>query len=342
MSGGARQRGGGSVTLRLIEGSGPEREEAPGQLPAVRGGSDLAALLDAGHRALAEATDTIERARVRKHARAVEAAARILGRTDILVEASILIQTAERTIAETNPAESAGRPKKIGAPGARIYDVDLTRSTIGKIRRAHALVDNTHFARLVALSRGAREPLTRKLVAKAGRAARPKVVHYTGETEWTTPPHIIESARRVMGEIDLDPASNPASQEVVKATKYFTSADDGLKRTWRGRVWLNPPYSVGVLTDFVDLLLVYLAHGGVDEALLLVNNATDAAWFHACLGAASALCLLRGRLRFLRPDGKPAGSPIQGQVVFYFGEGVRRFGAEFSQHGRIVVPVTAW
>ena len=69
------------------------------------------------------------------------------------------------------------------------------------------------------------------------------VEHYTGNQEWYTPSEYVEAARRVMGEIDLDPASSELAQETVRASSYYTKDDDGLVSEWSGRVWLNPPYS---------------------------------------------------------------------------------------------------
>ena len=58
----------------------------------------------------------------------------------------------------------------------------------------------------------------------------PHVSHNSGESEWYTPPPIIESARSVMGGIDLDPASSEKAQETVRAEGFFTAEDDGLTR----------------------------------------------------------------------------------------------------------------
>jgi hypothetical protein len=73
----------------------------------------------------------------------------------------------------------------------------------------------------------------------------------TGEYEWYTPPKYIELARAVLGEIDLDPASSEKAQEAVRAKRYFTAADQGLRHEWRGRVWLNPPYAQPLIGQFV-------------------------------------------------------------------------------------------
>jgi len=61
----------------------------------------------------------------------------------------------------------------------------------------------------------------------------------SGEVEYYTPVEIIEAARRVMGGIDLDPASSENANRIVRATRIFTAQDDGLSQPWNGRVWLT-------------------------------------------------------------------------------------------------------
>ncbi|MBV8771497.1 MAG: hypothetical protein JO166_04065 [Deltaproteobacteria bacterium] len=46
------------------------------------------------------------------------------------------------------------------------------------------------------------------------------------------PPEIVKAVRRLMGGIDLDPASNEIAQEVVGAARYFTKDDDALPHEW--------------------------------------------------------------------------------------------------------------
>jgi len=66
--------------------------------------------------------------------------------------------------------------------------------------------------------------------------------HSSASVEHYTPHKIVESARALMGGIDLDPATcKQANDEIVHAPNYFTKEHDGLARSWSGRVWLNPP-----------------------------------------------------------------------------------------------------
>ena len=73
--------------------------------------------------------------------------------------------------------------------------------------------------------------------------------HSSKRPDWTTPPWLIEAARRVLETIDLDPASSEKSNEVVMAKKFFDEKADGLQQPWRVSVrnprprsiWLNPP-----------------------------------------------------------------------------------------------------
>ena len=65
--------------------------------------------------------------------------------------------------------------------------------------------------------------------------------HSTKTVEHYTPPKVIDAARSVMGGIDLDPASCEAANRIVAAANYITEAQDGLRYSWPGRVFLNPP-----------------------------------------------------------------------------------------------------
>ena len=157
----------------------------------------------------------------------------------------------------------------------------------------------------------------------------------SGDEEWYTPSQYIESARAVLGQFDVDPASNPVAQQTVKATTDFTKDDDGLSKTWIGRVWLNPPFTARIINLFIDKMIAHYQSGEISEAIVLTNNATDTSWFHNAVKVAQAICFTSGRINFYKNNGAKS-TPTNGQVFFYFGKNVDSFNQEFSKYGWVV------
>lgn len=162
------------------------------------------------------------------------------------------------------------------------------------------------------------------------------VSYNSGNNEWYTPAEYIEAAWRVMGRIDLDPASSPIANATVKALRYYTVEDDGLAQAWSGRVWMNPPYAGELIGQFTEKMERHFRAGDVTEALVLVNNATETNWFQRLLACASAVCFPKQRVRFVDPDGNSSGAPLQGQAVLYLGNNGERFGNEFNGFGTVL------
>ncbi len=160
----------------------------------------------------------------------------------------------------------------------------------------------------------------------------PHVSHNSGNNEWYTPAEYIEAARRVMGEIELDPATSQEANRVVRAQSFYTAADDGLSQKWQGRVWMNPPYAAPLISMFCGKLAEHYASGDVPEAIALVNNATETAWFGTLVQNASAVVFPQSRVRFWQPDGT-LGAPLQGQAIVYMGGKPKTFLAEFGRFG---------
>lgn len=165
-----------------------------------------------------------------------------------------------------------------------------------------------------------------------GPLTMPHVSHNSGNNEWYTPREYIEAARLVMGDIDLDPATSTQANRVVKAKHIYTIQDDGLEQDWRGRVFLNPPYASGLIERFTEKLSFHIGAGDILQAIALVNNATETAWFCQLVKVSNAIVFPRGRVRFWSPDGT-LGAPLQGQAVLYAGERKDEFLTAFGDFG---------
>ena len=122
-------------------------------------------------------------------------------------------------------------------------------------------------------------------------SGKPHVTRFTGKDGWYTPPRYVEAARRVLGGIDLDPASSDEAQATVRAGTYYTVDDDGLARPWPSgaRVWMNPPYGAGIVGPFVKKAI---AHDG--PAVVLVSASTDTAWGQSILAEPGSIWCFHG------------------------------------------------
>jgi ParB family chromosome partitioning protein len=158
-----------------------------------------------------------------------------------------------------------------------------------------------------------------------------------GEDEWWTPEPFLVPVREVFGGvIDLDPASCAEAQEIVRATRYLTKDDDGLRHEWYGNVYLNSPYSPPLIEYFVDKLITEFRAGRTTAAIMLTHNYTDVGWFHRAEAEAALLCFTSGRVKFLRAN--EVANPTQGQAFFYFGSEIEAFKRAFGRIGFIVRP----
>lgn len=124
-----------------------------------------------------------------------------------------------------------------------------------------------------------------------------------GSDSWLTPPEWIKA----LGPFELDPACPPGMPWETAAV-MLTPADDGLSRQWRGRVWLNPPFG----QQAAKWLRRLAEHG---NGIALIPARTETAMFYESVwNKADAVCFVKGRPHFHRPDGSRApfnsGAPI--------------------------------
>ena len=152
--------------------------------------------------------------------------------------------------------------------------------------------------------------------------------------EWYSPKTYIEAARKVLGKIELDPASCAKANRVVKAKQHFTEQDDGLAHEWIGQVFLNPPYG-DVGPKFVAKLIRDYDSGKVKEAILLVNShCTDTKWFQPLFDY--LMCFTDHRSKFWNAKAESSTSPTHGSVFVYFGKNANKFEKHFKQFGAVL------
>jgi hypothetical protein len=125
---------------------------------------------------------------------------------------------------------------------------------------------------------------------------------YRGETnDWLTSRYILDA----LGKFDLDPCAAP-DQPWATARRHLTVKDDGLKKPWAGRVWLNPPYG-----EQTARWLEKMARHQ-DGIVLIYARTETQMFFDHVWGRANAIFFLKGRVCFCRPDGSiaaEAGAP---------------------------------
>ncbi len=234
-------------------------------------------------------------------------------------EAAELLNVSERTVRAARKVQNEGAPELVAAVQAG----DVSVSAAADV----ATLPVEEQVEIVAAGSAA--------VVNAAKEIRHHRTQFTGEEEWYTPREYLDSVVSVLGAIDLDPASSAMAQVRVGAARFFSVDDDGLAQEWRGRVWMNPPYSRGLIDKFISKAVSEYRAGRVSEAILLTHNYTDTGWFHEAVGAASALCFTKGRVKFIGSDGRVA-APTQGQAFFYFGNNPERFASVFARHGFVV------
>jgi hypothetical protein len=183
--------------------------------------------------------------------------------------------------------------------------------------------------------------------------------HLSESADHQTPDYIVEPARQVLGQIDLDPASCREANKVVRATSYFAPPHDGLLKDWDGRVFLNPPGGSLILTKkkrekmkLTDVEAMELAEQwGAESERWKTKSRAVAWWRKLCeewlgdraheavfvgfsidvLQASQGektwpgmlefpVCVPEKRIRFVS-NGKPGKAPTHGNVIAYLPHG---------------------
>lgn len=154
--------------------------------------------------------------------------------------------------------------------------------------------------------------------------------------DWHSPAEIVEAARVVMGGIDLDPASCAQANEIIKAEKFYSPRDDGLKQPWFGRVWLNPPYG-RFAPKFIQRFGELFSAGPINQGILLLGtHHLTTNWIGPLFSHHPIVCFPSKRLRFSNSIQNPA----HGSVILGLGTDRELFTEIFSEFGQLLTTAT--
>jgi len=129
--------------------------------------------------------------------------------------------------------------------------------------------------------------------------------------EWYTPEWIFKELGL---SFDLDPCHAVIKIPWIPVKHTYNINDDGLRKNWRGNVWLNPPYG-----KYTKAWLSKLdSHG---NGVALVFSRTDCKWFHDICTNANAILFLKGRVKFVDGLGSSGSSGAGcGSMLIAWGE----------------------
>jgi site-specific DNA-methyltransferase (adenine-specific) len=123
----------------------------------------------------------------------------------------------------------------------------------------------------------------------AYRAAARQSVHFSSGT--CTPQALFDELSRIFGGFTLDPC---ASEQNAKCVKFFRASDDGLRQSWNGKVFMNPPYGREI-GKWVKKAWDESLRGALVVCLLPAR--VDTRWWHD-YASKGHVYFLKGRLKF--------------------------------------------
>jgi transcriptional regulator with XRE-family HTH domain len=135
---------------------------------------------------------------------------------------------------------------------------------------------------------------------------------------WETPKWIMEALQGAVGRFDLDPCapSHNTRKGTVRARVRFIAQDDGLKQSWVGRVFVNPPYRRTTLKYWIHKARTEVENGNASLVVGLLPMRPDTGWFHADVAGHARVLGLKGRLKF--GDGKQS-APFPSMLALWGG-----------------------
>ena len=106
--------------------------------------------------------------------------------------------------------------------------------------------------------------------------------------QWATPQDFFDQQNALHGPFDVDVCADATN---AKCAVYFDKDADGLKQTWTGKCWMNPPYG----RDIGKWMKKAYESGAT--VVCLVPSRTDTKWWHD-YAMKGEITFIKGRLKF--------------------------------------------
>ena len=132
----------------------------------------------------------------------------------------------------------------------------------------------------------------------------------SASNEWQTPNDLFNKLDNIY-HFTLDPCS---TDQNAKCEKHFTINNDGLSQSWENeRVFMNPPYGRKIGN------WIKKASDESEHALVvcLIPARTDVSYWHEFIFNKAKIIFLKGRINFVRSDGKSGPAPFPSAVIIF-------------------------
>lgn len=184
----------------------------------------------------------------------------------------------------------------------------------------------------------------RKNIRHSEMGGKWKTMTKSVKQTWRSPPSLIKKITKHFGEIMLDPCASFSPKHQFAVQNYFNTkvGVDGLKAPWRGfgLVYANPEYGRVIMQWIEKAAWEFKLCQDYnqkkyrdDELILLTPSRTDTVWFTFLREHATAMCFIKGRLKFDQvKDPAPFAS-----LLAYFGPRPKHFKKVFSSDGWVVI-----
>lgn len=150
-------------------------------------------------------------------------------------------------------------------------------------------------------------------------------------TQWYTPEEILAPTRALFGgRIPLDPATR--ADNPTGALRFFTPIQDGLRQSWEGDgFFINPPYGKNFKV-WTKKIRVEVEKGTKGIGLLPCGARFSTRYWQRDIlnDQLTAICFVKGRVPFLRPDGTKATQNNYDSAIYGWNIDPDWFGAVYG------------